>query len=335
MENKNNKFKAFICSGWGKATIILLSYIVIFCAICCILGSITYIGEIGIFALLVFMAILAIFGWRALRKITPRIFLIMPIIGWIIFFLIKAILSFIIGVFVAPYVIARGIANIVQKSMNNQVEHNKSTDLPTNTIHNETELTTDQSASLKQTDANTDSTMADTTNTEQSANLQGMKWHNFLVNFGLHAQTVFFLVFGIGLIILSFLDNSAYCNFLDYYSSISLEPILSTMLNIGFGALMAIASLLSFWARKYLLEYKLGGITLLEVSIYLCTATITYFIPLFIFYSDSLSSLNHMIDEDIRLICFVYSCLLLLIGGFIYQMINKAYYKRRKHLFTK
>ena len=334
MENKNNKFKAFICSGWGKATIILLSYIVIFCAICCILGSITYIGEIGIFALLVFMAILAIFGWRALRKITPRIFLIMPIIGWIIFFLIKAILSFIIGVFVAPYVIARGIANIVQKSMNNQVEHNKSTDLPTNTIHNETELTTDQSASLKQTDANTDSTMANTTNTEQSANLQGMKWHNFLVNFGLHAQTVFFLIFGIGLIILSFLDNSALCNFLDS-SSISLEPILSTMIYIVYGVFIAIAGLLSFWTRKYLLEYKIGGITLLEGNIYLYTVTISVFIPLIIFYSDSLSSLNHMIDEDIRMICFAFSCLLLLIGGFIYQMINKAYYKRRKHLFTK
>lgn len=331
MENKNNKFKAFICSGWGRTTIILLSYIVIFCAICCILGLITYIGEIGIIGLLLFMAILAIFGWRALRKVTPRIFLILPIVGWIIFFLVKAILSFIIGIFVAPYVIAQGIANIVQKSINNQVEHNKPTNPPTSTIHNETKSATDQGPSSKQTGENTDSTTTNTT----TANLQGMKWHNFLVNFGLHAQTVFFLIFGIGLIILSFLDSSALCNFLDYCSSISLEPILSTMIYIVYGVFIAIAGLLSFWTRKYLLEYKIGGITLLEGSIYLYTVTISVFIPLIIFYSDSLSSLNHMIDEDIRMICFAFSCLLLLIGGFIYQMINRAYYKRRKHLFTK
>ncbi|MGN0154843.1 MAG: B-box zinc finger protein [Lachnospiraceae bacterium] len=37
------------------------------------------------------------FGWEALNKIQPGIFLIMPIIGWVIYFMIKLTLAFLIG----------------------------------------------------------------------------------------------------------------------------------------------------------------------------------------------------------------------------------------------
>ncbi|MBE5942429.1 MAG: hypothetical protein E7264_07830 [Lachnospiraceae bacterium] len=37
------------------------------------------------------------YGWSALNKITPNIFLFMPIIGWLIYFVIKLFLSLLIG----------------------------------------------------------------------------------------------------------------------------------------------------------------------------------------------------------------------------------------------
>lgn len=42
-------------------------------------------------------------GWSALNRITPNIFLIMPIIGWVIYFIVKLWLSLLIGVFVMPF----------------------------------------------------------------------------------------------------------------------------------------------------------------------------------------------------------------------------------------
>lgn len=36
-------------------------------------------------------------GWRALDKITPNIFLILPIIGWLIYFGIKFVLAMLVG----------------------------------------------------------------------------------------------------------------------------------------------------------------------------------------------------------------------------------------------
>ncbi|SNR14464.1 conserved membrane protein of unknown function [Tenacibaculum jejuense] len=41
-------------------------------------------------------------GWKALNSITPRIFLVLPVIGWVIYFILKLFLSSIIGVFILP-----------------------------------------------------------------------------------------------------------------------------------------------------------------------------------------------------------------------------------------
>ena len=51
-------------------------------------------------------------GWSALNRITPNIFLIMPIIGWVIYFIIKFALSMCIGIFVLPYQIFKIIKGI-------------------------------------------------------------------------------------------------------------------------------------------------------------------------------------------------------------------------------
>ena len=42
------------------------------------------------------------FGWRTLTAITPRMFLMLPIIGWLIYFFIKVTLSALIGWIAAP-----------------------------------------------------------------------------------------------------------------------------------------------------------------------------------------------------------------------------------------
>lgn len=71
-----------------------------------------------------FMAILAGYffagipwGWSALNKITPNIFLFMPVVGWIIYFGIKLVVSLMIGMFVTPfkiYQIVKGLKETKQ-----------------------------------------------------------------------------------------------------------------------------------------------------------------------------------------------------------------------------
>ena len=48
-------------------------------------------------------------GWKTLTRITPNVFLILPIVGWLIFFIIKLFLSFWVGLIMLPI---RTIINI-------------------------------------------------------------------------------------------------------------------------------------------------------------------------------------------------------------------------------
>ena len=57
------------------------------------------------------------FGWRALNRITPDVFLIMPIIGWLIFFLIKGFLSLLIGGFALPFVIVKAFSDVTSNAI--------------------------------------------------------------------------------------------------------------------------------------------------------------------------------------------------------------------------
>ena len=64
-------------------------------------------------AAMVFMAICAVFGWKTLNMITPAFFLWMPLLGWVIYFIVKFFLSMLIGLFVAPFRISAMIAGSV------------------------------------------------------------------------------------------------------------------------------------------------------------------------------------------------------------------------------
>lgn len=46
-------------------------------------------------------------GWRALTKIQPSMFLFLPLIGWVIYFFVKFILSIFVGLFMFPVTLYR------------------------------------------------------------------------------------------------------------------------------------------------------------------------------------------------------------------------------------
>lgn len=109
----NNGLKNFLLSPLGKIVLILILYFVVMGAL---LGIITLLQD-AYFIVVIFAVIFSYFGWQALSKITPRVFLIMPVGGWIAYFVVKGALSFFLGVFVAPFIIAKKIVESIQKSV--------------------------------------------------------------------------------------------------------------------------------------------------------------------------------------------------------------------------
>lgn len=106
MENQ----KPFLATTAGRIVVTLVSAAVIY-------GLMLLCANIGGFALaLIVFACCAYFGWKALNFITPNIFLIMPIGGWIIYFLIKGIVAFFIGFVIAPFQIGAMISKSVSRS---------------------------------------------------------------------------------------------------------------------------------------------------------------------------------------------------------------------------
>lgn len=64
-------------------------------------------------------------GWGVLNRITPNIFLFLPIVGWIFYFIIKLGIAATIGEFVLPYKIFMFVKNY--KKVKNIQEQIKST----------------------------------------------------------------------------------------------------------------------------------------------------------------------------------------------------------------
>lgn len=91
MEHKTNFFKTTA----GQVVIITICYAVT-------LSIVLLPATLG--AVIALMCVY--FGWKALDRIQPVYFLWLPIIGWIIYFIVKVIISYMIGLFVAPFKIA-------------------------------------------------------------------------------------------------------------------------------------------------------------------------------------------------------------------------------------
>ena len=111
MKENSFDFKEFLLSTGGKAAMIIVLYFIIWG----FMGAMAAIE--ASFVAVIFAIFLGYFGWGALNRITPDIFLFMSIGGWAIYFLIKGFLSVAIGMFVAPFVIAKKIANSIQNSL--------------------------------------------------------------------------------------------------------------------------------------------------------------------------------------------------------------------------
>ena len=112
MNNKLDSFKKFLISPAGNLLITVSLYVPI-------LGLL--LAFLTVFDAPIIAVIMAIcfsyFGWQALSRITPDIFLIMPIGGWIAYFIIKACLSFFLGTFLAPLVIGKKVTSYISKAI--------------------------------------------------------------------------------------------------------------------------------------------------------------------------------------------------------------------------
>ena len=64
------------------------------------INVITSIIAITIFLLYIASGIVA--GWKTLTGITPQVFLFLPLLGWVLYFLVKLILAFFVGLVMLP-----------------------------------------------------------------------------------------------------------------------------------------------------------------------------------------------------------------------------------------
>lgn len=112
-KEKSFKFKKFLISPLGKVAMIATLYVVILLLLVPIVSFCSSVPAL----MVVFAFAFGYFGWQALSRITPNVFLIMPIGGWIAYFLIKGVLSLFLGVFVAPFVIAKKLTKSIERSL--------------------------------------------------------------------------------------------------------------------------------------------------------------------------------------------------------------------------
>jgi hypothetical protein len=109
---KKNKFIIFLSSSVGKWVLTLVFALIIWGAL---FGIANTGSDAGIIS---FYLILAFFGWRALNRIQPSMFLWLSWTGWLAYFMIKFVLSVLIGVIVAPYQIGKFIAEKINEVAN-------------------------------------------------------------------------------------------------------------------------------------------------------------------------------------------------------------------------
>lgn len=111
--NKNSQFLIFLAGKAGKIVLTVVFAVIIWG----ILGALLQTSSNFILAITLIAC--GYFGWKSLNKITPDIFLIMPVVGWLFYFSIKGLLSIIIGAIIAPYWIGKTISNKIMECIEN------------------------------------------------------------------------------------------------------------------------------------------------------------------------------------------------------------------------
>ncbi len=67
---------------------------------------------------MMYMGIGLVPGWKTLNRITPQIFLFLPILGWVLYFLLKGVLSLFVGLVAFPVRMVKNILLIIQTQEN-------------------------------------------------------------------------------------------------------------------------------------------------------------------------------------------------------------------------
>ncbi len=107
----SNKVKEFFTSTLGRVTVTVVSAIIIYGILMMALSA-----NSEVIFIITFL-ICGYFGWNALSRITPNIFLVMSLSKWAIYFLIKGLLAVCVGAFVAPFQIGKMISNKLSETM--------------------------------------------------------------------------------------------------------------------------------------------------------------------------------------------------------------------------
>ena len=58
---------------------------------------------------MMYMSIGLVPGWKTLNRVTPQVFLFLPIIGWVLYFLLKGVLSLFVGLVALPVRMVKNI----------------------------------------------------------------------------------------------------------------------------------------------------------------------------------------------------------------------------------
>lgn len=110
---KENKFLSFVASTAGRYVMTVVFALIVWGMLMGLIATRTDEGSI------IFFLICGIFGWKALTRIQPSMFLWLNLTGWIIYFMVKGILSCLIGVFVAPFQMGKYVADHVNAAVRN------------------------------------------------------------------------------------------------------------------------------------------------------------------------------------------------------------------------
>ena len=121
--SETKSVKEFFCTQTGGVVLTAIVYVVTLLLMSFFGWLSNYLPEDGTFMSVVgvigiiLVIVWTVLGWKALSMIQPQIFLIMPIAGWIAYFVIKGFLSMLLGIFIAPYQIAKMIRNKLINSL--------------------------------------------------------------------------------------------------------------------------------------------------------------------------------------------------------------------------
>ena len=108
---QNSSARDFFKSSGGSVLITVLCALLIW-GLTFLLMSTSYSAIGAILAL-----VCAIFGWRALTRIQPAMFVWMSWGGWLAYFAIKLVLSTLIGFVVAPFIIGKMAGERIRDSI--------------------------------------------------------------------------------------------------------------------------------------------------------------------------------------------------------------------------